>query len=88
MGTTCSRNLALRQAQGKYICLMDSDVQITKGTIEKLISDLNRGEKIGLAVPKIIYPNGNLQKSHDKFPTLIHKINRFLFLWLPNNDRR
>lgn len=80
MGTTCSRNLALRQAQGKYICLMDSDVQITKGIIEKLISDLNRGEKIGLAVPKIIYPNGNLQKSHDKFPTLIHKINRFLFL--------
>ncbi len=79
-GTTYSRNIALRRANGNYIVIIDSDVEIHKGTMGKLINVLNNNEKVGLVAPKLIYPNGNLQKSTDSFPTIFSKIYRFFFL--------
>ncbi len=80
MGTTCTRNLALKKAKGDYLCIMDSDVELSSGTIDKLIETLKSNSDMGLAVPRIVYPNGNLQKSIDTFPTIIRKIYRYFFL--------
>ena len=80
IGTTKSRNIALTRAVGKYICIMDSDVEITPETFTRLITLLKDNPGIGLAAPRIPYPNGNWQKSWDRFPTLQHKINRFFNL--------
>lgn len=79
-GTTYSRNLALKKASGTYICIMDSDVEIFSGGIEKLIEHFNQDASIGLCVPRINYPNGKLQKSTDIFPTITHKAYRYFFL--------
>lgn len=80
LGTTISRNQALRQASGRYVCIMDSDVEVAPGLFSVLLDVLNSDESVGMVVPKIVYPSGAWQKSIDKFPTLIHKINRFLRL--------
>lgn len=80
MGTTYSRNLALRKATGKYICVMDSDVEILPGTLKKLVEDVENKKVNGLVVPKILYPNGRLQKSTDRFPTIGRKVYRYFFL--------
>lgn len=79
-GTTYPRNLALKQSKGNYICIMDSDVEIISGVIEKLIKNLDQGTDVGLSVPKITYPDGKLQKSTDVFPTITRKFYRYLFL--------
>ncbi len=79
-GTTYPRNLALKKSKGNYICIMDSDVEIISGVIEKLIKNLDHETDIGLSVPKIIYPDGKLQKSTDVFPTITRKFYRYLFL--------
>jgi len=79
-GTTYPRNLALKKASGQYVCIMDSDVEIFPGAIDKLIKNLDRQTDIGLSVPKIVYPNGKLQKSTDVFPTITRKFYRYLFL--------
>jgi len=79
-GTTYSRNLALRKVRGKYVCIMDSDVEIFPGVIDKLIENLEFGTDTGLSAPRIVYPNGRLQKSTDIFPTITRKIYRYLFL--------
>lgn len=82
-GTTYSRNLALKQASGKYIVVMDSDVElIRKGTISDLIKLLETNERFGLAAPRLLYPSGSLQKSTDIFPTVFTKIFRYFFLKL------
>ncbi len=85
-GTTFSRNLALRRAKGKYVCIMDSDVIAGPGVFQGLIDILESDSSIGLVAPKLVYPNGRLQKSTDDFPTLFTKIKRFL--WLKNIERR
>lgn len=79
-GTTYSRNLALKNIQGRYIVIVDSDIEIRKATIERLIDYLARDGTIGIIVPKLVYPSGLLQKSTDMFPTLLTKLFRFFFL--------
>jgi GT2 family glycosyltransferase len=80
VGTTVSRNLALKQVTGNYIVVMDSDVEVSDGVFEKLITSVNKSPDIGMVVPKIFYPSGKWQKSVDQFPTLWHKLNRFVRL--------
>lgn len=79
-GTTFPRNIALKQAVGDYLAIIDSDVEVSFGIFELLISKLRSNPSIGLIAPKLVYPNGSLQKSTDKFPTLFTKIKRFVFL--------
>lgn len=79
-GTTYSRNLAIKKARGRFVCIMDSDVEIFPGTIEALVCNLQQSPAIGLAVPKLLYPSGSLQKSTDKFPTFLRKVQRYFFL--------
>jgi GT2 family glycosyltransferase len=79
-GTTISRNIGLKKSSGKYICLIDSDVELYGNIFEKLIDKIDSESDIGIVVPKIFLPNGTWQKSIDHFPTIQHKINRFFRL--------
>lgn len=85
VGTTISRNIALKKSTGEYICILDSDVEIPIGTFQILIDEYNKIDKIGLIAPKIVYPNGKFQKSTDVFPTIFTKFFRFFFLKLIEN---
>lgn len=80
MGTTVSRNLALKRVKGEYLCIIDSDLIISPNVVPALIKTFNNAENIGLVVPKLIYPNGKLQKSVDYFPTIQTKLFRYIFL--------
>ncbi len=52
-GTTYSRNLALKKAKGKYIIIMDSDVEIyQQGTIRRLL-DTFHDKKMGIKVAHV-----------------------------------
>lgn len=79
-GTTYSRNVALKQAKGKYLAIVDSDVQVPIGIFQLLISRLIEDSTIGLVAPKLVYPGGLLQKSTDDFPTVFSKFKRLFFL--------
>lgn len=79
-GTTYPRNLALRQAKGRYIVVMDSDVVVPPNTLKILKQAISREDHVGLAAPRLLFPSGNLQKSTDRFPTLWNKIYRYFFL--------
>jgi len=80
VGTTVSRNMALKQATGDYIVIMDSDIELPEGIFDTLIRSISKNSKIGMVVPQIVYPSGKWQKSIDQFPTLLHKLNRFFRL--------
>ncbi len=87
-GTTYSRNLALRRARGKHLCILDCDVEVTAGAIARLIMTLERNRHIGLAAPQLVYADGALQKSTDAFPTIVTKTLRYFFLkWFEKRDR-
>lgn len=80
IGTTKSRNRLFAEALGKYICVMDSDTELRQGVMEALIMAIESDRRLGIAVPRILYPSGAWQKSFDRFPTLVDKFNRFIHL--------
>lgn len=79
-GTTVSRNVGLKQAQGRYVIIMDSDAYANTDAVAGLRKYLDAHPRCGMAVPKLIYPDGRFQLSTDKFPTIQRKAQRFLFL--------
>ena len=79
-GTTYSRNLALKQAAGEYILILDSDVVVPQGIFTRLLDILNESPRVGMVVPMLVYRNGNFQKSTDDFPTLFTKLRRYFLL--------
>ncbi|MEN8140603.1 MAG: glycosyltransferase family 2 protein [Thermodesulfobacteriota bacterium] len=79
-GTTYSRNMALKQASGDYVVVLDSDVVVCPSFLEVLVGAINDSPDIGMVVPKMIYADGRFQKSTDSFPTLTSKLWRYFFL--------
>jgi GT2 family glycosyltransferase len=81
LGTTRSRNMLCAAAQGDYLCIMDSDVELSAGVTEALVAMLNGSRThLGIVVPRVCYPNGAWQKSFDRFPTILDKVDRFFRL--------
>jgi len=73
MGTTMSRNMALRQVNGRYIVVCDSDTEYFEGSITDALHMLESQKEIGLIAPLLIWPDGEPQPSVRKFPTILSK---------------
>jgi len=84
-GTTVSRNHAIRRASGRYIAIVDSDVEVPRGMVDDLLKTLDAVPRRGLAAPRLLYRDGRVQLSADRFPTLVHKVRRYL--WLRRMER-
>lgn len=79
-GTTHSRNLALRQAKGAAVLVLDSDAYMNAPALAGLLAYQRAHPQAGLAVPRLTYPDGRFQLSVDVFPTLARKAQRLLSL--------
>lgn len=68
-GTT--HNIAIRKYsdQTKYHLILNPDIYYSKGVIEDVISFMNKDESIGLVMPKVLYPNGEIQYLAKLIPT-------------------
>lgn len=74
IGTTRSRNIGLKKSKGRYICILDSDTEILSNSFSKMTTILDNNSDIGIIAPQLILPNGAIQNSVKRFPTLLHKI--------------
>lgn len=84
-GTTISRNIGIRKSIGKYIFILDSDTEIKAGTVKILIDTINKGGKIGIVAPRLFYPDGLIQASCKRFPTIKTKIYKYMPFYATRN---
>lgn len=77
-GTTVTRNMGIIKSKGKYIFVLDSDTVLLPGVLPELIKTIEEGERIGIAAPRLIFPDETIQKSCKRFPTAKIKIYKFL----------
>ncbi len=80
LGTTVSRNHALRRVRGRYVLIMDSDAWVEAPVLRTLMRTLSENPQCGIVVPRLEYPDGRYQLSTDVFPTLIRKLYRLVRL--------
>lgn len=75
VGFAAGMNLGFRQASGTYIMTLNTDVAVVRGALDQLHEYLEHHPQAGIAVPKLINPDGTTQLSVFRFPTF------FVALW-------
>jgi hypothetical protein len=62
-GYGSTHNIAIRKYSGraKYHLILNPDIYYSKGVIEDIVSFMNSDDNIGLVMPKVLYPNGEIQ---------------------------
>ena len=69
LGFAAGNNIGIKQAQGKYIMLLNPDVTVLNGSIEKMVNFMENNPEAGLAGPRLINPDGTYQISCRTFQT-------------------
>ena len=70
LGFAKGNNLAIEQARGRYICLINSDVNVFPGCLDSLADYLDKHLEVGMVGPRILNPDRSLQNTCRSFPTL------------------
>ena len=68
LGFARANNLGIKEATGKYILLLNNDMVVIDGAINKLLEFINSNSKIGIATGKLIEENGKVQRNCRSFP--------------------
>src|SRR5580704_2737953 len=70
LGFAKANNIGIRRASGEYICLINSDVRVHDGCIEKIVEYMKKDPRIGLLGPKMLGADGKAYRSYMGAPTL------------------
>ena len=81
LGFAKANNIALRQAQGKYILLLNPDTEVKKNAFWQMLKFMEENPKVGAATCKVLLPSGEIDwASHRGFPTPWNALTYFLRL--------
>lgn len=80
LGFAKGNNLGLQYVQGNFILLLNSDVELIENSIAICLEKIKVNAQIGVVSPQLIYPNGTIQHSANKFPSLTYEIIEILRL--------
>lgn len=70
LGFAKASNIGIQASSGTYICLVNSDVEVKSGCIDRMKRYMDEHTDIGILGPKMYYPEGRVQPSCKRFPTL------------------
>lgn len=89
-GFSKGNNQAIAQSRepgSRYMFLLNSDAQVHPGALDALVAWADTHPQAGIVGPKVLNPDGSLQFSCRRFPTLGAGFfrNTYLGRWFPNN---
>ncbi|MGA9526821.1 MAG: glycosyltransferase family 2 protein [Terriglobales bacterium] len=70
LGFAKANNIGISQSSGRYVCLLNSDVVVPNGCMEKMVDYLENNRTIGLLGPKMLSPDGSIGQSVMRLPTV------------------
>jgi len=80
LGFARANNLGIAAATGKYVCLINSDVKVLPGCLNRLVEYAENHPEAGMIGPRVIGGDGKLQRSCRGFPTVWNMFSRALAL--------
>jgi GT2 family glycosyltransferase len=69
LGFGAANNVAMRQARGRSILLLNSDAFVHVGAVGRLIRELDADRDVGVVGPKLLNADGSTQRSCFRYPT-------------------
>lgn len=70
-GVAPARNQGIKVSKGKYILILDADMEVVENSFKMLYDFLDKNPDCGLVGCKLVDNNFNLQPSCKRFPTLL-----------------
>jgi GT2 family glycosyltransferase len=70
VGFSHANNQAIRRSESRYVFLLNSDATVHAGTIDNLVAYAESHDRAAVIGPKVLNPNGTLQFSCRRFPSL------------------
>jgi N-acetylglucosaminyl-diphospho-decaprenol L-rhamnosyltransferase len=69
IGFAAANNVALPRARGRYVLLLNPDVEIVRGTFGGLVAEMDRRPEVGIASVVQRWPTGAIQSSIRRLPS-------------------
>jgi GT2 family glycosyltransferase len=76
LGFAKATNQTLRAARGRYLMMLNPDTVLQPDCLEKLVAVADAHPEAGIVAPRLIYPDGSLQYSCRRFPTIAAAVYR------------
>ena len=80
VGFAAANNAALPHARGRYVLLLNPDIEIVAGTLADLVAALDERPQVGAASVVQTWPDGGLQRTIRRFPTPARQLGEALLL--------
>jgi GT2 family glycosyltransferase/peptidoglycan/xylan/chitin deacetylase (PgdA/CDA1 family) len=78
-GFAAANNVALELARGRYVLLLNPDVEFTRGNLGELVAAMDARPETGIAGVVQTNPDGTLQASIRRFPSVPRSFGEALF---------
>lgn len=70
VGFSRGNNLGLATAKGRYLLLLNPDTQLVGTALSQMVAYLDAHPTVGALGPQLLFPDGKIQSSRRRFPTL------------------
>lgn len=70
LGFVRANNRGVAASTGRYILLLNPDTEVLSGTLAGMVTYMDQHPDIGALGPKLLCPDGRVQPSRRRFPTL------------------
>jgi GT2 family glycosyltransferase len=80
IGFAAGNNVGFGAARGRYVLLLNPDIEIVTGTLAELVEAMDARPEVGIASATTHYPDGALQASIRRFPSPTRQLGEALML--------
>lgn len=84
---TAANNQAFASSSGRYVLILNSDVEVQAGTLAALTRYLDSHADIGAATTRLFFPDGRLQHNCAHFSTYASMLMDYTFLGVVQRSR-
>lgn len=87
VGFTVGNNQGIAVSRGRYILLLNPDAEIVSDALATMVEHMDNHPQVGALGPQLLNPDGSIQSSRRRFPTLATAFleSTILQQWFPHN---
>lgn len=87
LGYARGNNTGVAAARGRYLFLLNPDTVVKPDALARMVAYMDAHPAVGALGPQLLWPNGNIQSSRRRFPTLgtLFWESTLLGQWFPQN---
>ena len=88
LGFTVANNQAIVKSKGKFILLLNCDTEVVDDALATMVAYMEEHSDVGVLGPQLRYPDGEIQSSRRRFPTMAtaYLESTILQQWFPDNS--